>query len=399
MSVVATIRPACDGIFGPCVAVEESTTNLITNVSGVDVDFETDSDGDGAADGWHPAVHGTGDSSRVHSKSLVEGVDGGLAQRLEITAVGNSNISYLTHFASGMVPVAASTTYTASVYVRGNGNSMRLQILEYDSAGAYLTNQFSPLASRDGTWQRLEYTWTTDANVAQVVVCVDIGNGVGQWVEVDKIQLEQKPFATSFVDGSRAAGVLDYNVYEFLKSKTQFTVAFWFKINGLSTIAGQRNVLWTAGYFVEPPTMACQFFSLDTQALPAKLQWYAADPSATLNLFSTTYIAAGEWHFAALVWDRPAATRGLYLDGALEATGSLSAYEAELDFGNHPYIHLGHLTGGSYPANALFSNLIVLPTAVDADTVAEWYALQKPFFDPSPVLSVPAPSNVTLNVA
>lgn len=398
MSVVATIRPACDGIFGPCVAVEEGTTNIIA-VGSVDPDFTNDSNGDGLADGWQVWVESL-DSGRAHAMSLVDGVDTGTAQRLEITASSNTNASVLGMVVDSRASVSGGTTYTASAYIRTNHDQVRLYITEYDASGAFVKANTSPYAVGNAEWQRIEYTFMTGSNTVKISARILFGSDIGDWVEVDKYQIEQKSFATSFVDGTRGDGRLYYPLDKVLRNRSAWTIAFWLRPLGVPS-NGNTPIFWNIGEYSDPITEDYHYLRVSPAAYPNPLVWLAADRYGfSQSLSSTTQIQVGQDYLITIVWDKSGTNkRYLYVNGSLEASADTTSFSNVVLCTGRPEFWVGFYNVSAYPPNALYSNLLVLPYAVDSNTVKEWYDLRKPFFDPSPRIVVPRPSSVSLSVA
>jgi len=389
MSVVATIRPACDGIFGPCVAVEEGTTNHLQ--SPLDLTDTTV---------WVPNA-GLYPVSEVPSA----GPHGGSAFDLICNGTLGDPYFYQTYNTGASL---ADRTFTFSVYMRSDTpndvNPMALYL--YDDTAATDVHFQSFTVTRE--WRRYNITVTFAATVTDTLIRarIDPSNPSsiippdGTMLRVALPQLEEKPFATSFVDGTRGDGQLYYPLAQVLKNRSAWTVAFWVRPLGEPS-NGNRAVFWTIGQYTNPTTEDYQYCGMGALPYPSTLYWHVADRlGIAAAIQSTSLIQPGNNYLATLVWDKSGTDmRYLYLNGALEASTSLAAYSAEVLCTARPEMWVGHYSYSAYPPNALFSNFLVLPYAVDADTVAEWYALQKPFFDPAPQIVVPRPSNVSLSVA
>jgi hypothetical protein len=105
--------------------------------------------------------------------------------------------------ASMPITLAANTTYTVSGWLYGDtaGYSARLQV-NWNSGGG----TSSPALANNGTWQYVQWTFTSPANGAGTLYLLHNGgsaNGVGLYL--DGVQIENQAVATPYTTGSRAA--------------------------------------------------------------------------------------------------------------------------------------------------------------------------------------------------
>jgi len=174
-----------DGKFGKGVLIEEGTTNLVSNP-----DFE------GGTDGWilSTAAARSNAASYIGSYSLAL-----------------TNPAWPQESTYNITGIAPSTAYTFSVYVKSSLSFIRINVVDLNGTTRLNTdvrNVSIHSAENNNTWKRYTLTWTTDANADGVqirIICGESGNsGVAY---LDGFQLEQKPYATPFVNGTRR-GVL-----------------------------------------------------------------------------------------------------------------------------------------------------------------------------------------------
>ena len=112
--------------------------------------------------------------------------------------------------------VSANTVYTFSVqYQRISGTpTLRFQILAYNS-GTYLSMMSFATTSQLGVtdsagWQTASITLTTPANTNKILWYMQDGDdytGYTHTFEIRNVQMEQKSYATTFVDGTRGTTV------------------------------------------------------------------------------------------------------------------------------------------------------------------------------------------------
>lgn len=106
-------------------------------------------------------------------------------------------------------PAAASgQTWTASVWLRGavGGESIQINVVEYDNAGSSLASSTSIVTLTQG-WQRATVTRTfTDAGTTKAGMVISSNGTFSYTADVDGIQLENQPLATPYVhtDGATA---------------------------------------------------------------------------------------------------------------------------------------------------------------------------------------------------
>lgn len=180
------------GRFGKAIMVEEGTTNLLRNPS-----FET-----GALSDWTTGfgLGITGNASIVTSPVF----HGNYAVKIEIT----SSTSISDASAKQTINFAAGTTITISAYlldIQGNVQA-ELTIRCSDGQGGY---QF--LRKVFTSPGRCVFTVTIPTGYTADQIWVSIrpkSVGVVGYVIWDAVQLEAKPYATSFIDGTRAAETL-----------------------------------------------------------------------------------------------------------------------------------------------------------------------------------------------
>lgn len=375
MAVVATIRPACDGLFGPCVAVEEGTTNLLAGSTDVTL--------------WSKAS--------ISSVNRVPGGGPDGSDAYEIIATADADPRVYRYISTG-APLGGRT-FTFSSYMKlGDDDSANpVALFIYDNS---VGDPGSANYTITRTWRRYTFTKTFSAGETDstMVVRYDLGDlynytSNGAKIYVAMPQVEEKPFATSFVDGTRASGALDYS--PSVLDYRQGTVALWWRYHAAAVPA--RN--WSMLFSAQDHTPTSEYNKINIGLNSERtIRFRTSDQGAPTTDDRSASVASfqdGSWHFAAMTWDTATGKKTCVLDDQVVFDGVATALpEKQPD-----YLHVGSWVGTTYFANTLISNLLILKHAVTADTMLEWYALQKPFFDPSPMLSVPAPSGVSLSVA
>jgi len=156
-------------------AVEEGTTNVITN----------------------PLPDGTANWSKSDNNGSVSTLtyDGNeKCLVLEVTATG-SGYPRLTSNSFGPFNILSLSFYAKA---DANGKQLKANFYEGGSTKIYSTHTLTT------TWQRYTYSIDTTYNLNRMYF---VPNAVGTYY-IKLIQVEALPFATSFVDGTRADGIL-----------------------------------------------------------------------------------------------------------------------------------------------------------------------------------------------
>jgi len=174
------------GCFGQAVNVEEGTTNLISNP-----DFEVDTAG---WDTWQTSIE------RVTTEKWSGNAS------LKVTLTGTKGAAQTDIALSSPV---AGTIYTGSFYVKGAPGKFVQVLLRLWGGASATSDLYSPAITCDGTWQRIIFSRAIDYSDRTMITLAFFsdGNAVGDIYYVDGFQLEQKPYATPFVNGTRL-GVL-----------------------------------------------------------------------------------------------------------------------------------------------------------------------------------------------
>ena len=78
-------------------------------------------------------------------------------------------------------------------------------------------------APASGAWVTLERTYVPSELAASSAMHIKIPSG--KYVQIDWLQFEQKPYPTSFVDGSRAGGIVNFSGF----NENSWVANFWYK--------------------------------------------------------------------------------------------------------------------------------------------------------------------------
>ncbi|HOB44502.1 MAG TPA: LamG domain-containing protein, partial [Bacillota bacterium] len=328
---VATLRPG-EGRFGGAVAVEEGTTNCI-----VSRDFET----------WASYVTGNATGTVEFRQDPIYGK----VVKLKKTDGGSGRFGL-----KGTLSGLSGSIYTHSVYVRALSGTGRIACMYVDAAktgGGLITSQnYRNLSDLPlGQWVRIataiDGSPDTLAGGGSVYVWVDTDNGECEFAYP---QVEAKPFATSFVDGTRAAGVLTYDAS--IMPVQSATVAAWVWVPPSShwPTTSWRRIISNANDF------AARTIALYLSPTDRKLYLELSDNSNTRQTISSPSSVAEGWHHVVATWD--ASRMALYVDGSLVAQKPSPSLPT-----SHPYswIAVGSRTDDMDHLNGLIDELLILP--------------------------------------
>ena len=213
---VATLRPG-EGKFGGAVAVEEGTMNLVRTYSNADPFFTS-------LDGWTYSTSYFSAEIIDDKQSLYGGkvlklvdVDGDTTTTvwpsISCAHVGTFNYG---EYCSRKIryKIEGLTTGSFGLWSHWYG---------YDSGGNLLYNIAKDLrlsgantngyVEAEGSWQVPDSVSYPDVAYWEKSLCIgSYKTNLNATIYVDAVQAEKKPFATSFVDGTRADGNLPYKI-------------------------------------------------------------------------------------------------------------------------------------------------------------------------------------------
>ena len=209
------------GRFGQAVMIEEGVTNLL---SANQSSMEAGANADGISDGWS---FWSSDASRTHIFSRPTALhQGTFSQRAEITSA--TTAADTTIISSIITGTFGGLAYTTSVYLLSNTNKMRVHARYWDSAGVFIDDSPFSTAAPANQLTRLTLTHTAPINAARMSLYIRGITLAGEWFQVDSVQFEQRPYATSWQLGGtpRAAETLTVPSAGVL-SPTEGTIEFW----------------------------------------------------------------------------------------------------------------------------------------------------------------------------
>jgi len=342
---VATLRPS-EGRVGGAVAVEEGTTNLVPSNR---LKFE----------GW----------------TASSGVQVTLTQNVEFPEIGRNDATRIRttggtstlKYSLSIERSIANQAYTGSVYIKNIGSK---PVRFYPQLGSSVT-------VNPGEWTR--------------AIASGVGNGTTNFQfrfqalnagdALDFIawgpQAERKPFATSFVGGSRAAGVLKYQAA--MLAGESYTVSLWAKAHTNNPSTWQ--VLFD-GRSLTGNSSSQSLLEFNTSGGLMVAYQNGVGNTVTRN---TGYVLADQtdWHHYVLVFEGPRSGGifRVYVDGVQVSSFLTSLYAPSSD----PKLSIGSSAGNYW--NGLLDELLILPYAATEEEIKAWYEMNAPFYDPNAVVT------------
>jgi len=313
--------------------IEEGTTNLIANPS-----FER------GAEGWTTGTPGTGlvvtpiESALFGKHSLRLDNSQGTAPAILATRAGDGTLATWSVYARALAVEGAGATVPNTAF----GLGMAGQAAQAHDLGA--------------TWQRFAYTAVGGGGSTEAQIIVP----AGAIIEIDGAQLEAKPYATSYADGSLGTGYGWSGVADASPSGRLATVAT-LSLDGLvSTERGALSFWLTpTGPLADGATLFAlgEHLTLTVAGKDAILRWDG-------QTLATVPWQPGTTHQYALTWQGTALT--FLQDGKVAGQGTSANFA--LPAGTQ--LALGSTVTGSNVANVTVQDLAVWRGAPDTDIFA-----------------------------
>lgn len=341
---VATLRP--DGYHGGAIAVDDGTTNLVTNSTNPS-SWGSQRD---PAFGFISEQVVTTELGTLGFQKTFTGSD------FQGTRIHTGSPSFT--FANG--------DYTVSFYAKADKQiNVMYQLQTVDGNGARLDLSTNDTISTE--WKRLVYTVNPVA--AGAVSCSSLGVKIYPQTGVDPAtitvtmpQIEQKSFPTSFVSGTRAISNLQYVVPI---SPNNFTLSFWAKVNGYSG----SNPFYIQMYTTSPISANNRVF-----IRPTDLVTISAGRVVGGTITRTpdgTIEDVRQWHMYTLT--SSGTTMKVYQDGKMISSSSsiptLTGSSVTLE-----------LSGDDKLYSVMFDELRIDKIARTDDEILAWYYSNSPFW-------------------
>jgi hypothetical protein len=333
--VAANVPRFEPGKFSKAVMVEEGTTNLVS--------FP-----------WNPV----GDS--VYQTVTQD--EGTIMGQPIFKAVKKTYSSPTISIKSGLT-IPNGATFTASIWCNQiqEATASPAYIMFYKGGVGYLA--ITSYGTSPVGWKRLVVTYTnnTGAELTNVAVCFDACTNAGEITYFAAPQLEQKPYATFFIDGTRSSETLTIPMAGVLNPQE-------------GTVKGFVN-LWrapgtTAQYIFDGAGAVNQNLVVYV-GTDGKLRLEYGDGASMITLVGSTVLQKDTWYSVAWRWSSSGVE--LLLNGNLEAS---NINLPSLSFGANAC--LGSKADGTAQLDGLLDNFSVSGRVVPNVEVLEEYRSSMP---------------------
>jgi hypothetical protein len=266
--------------------------------------------------------------------------------------------------------ITAATKYTASVYVKASpGDRISLRMVQ-DVAPNFFAAQQVLHVDGSNEWIRLECTGTTAIGASTVYLMVTTDDGAATFY-CDAFQLEAQSYATTWVDGTRAAvGNLAYPA-SILTPSYDATFAAWVR---------QRSAADGALCYLLRAFQSAGINEIALARAAATEKLYAFLASATGATYALTYDSLpwnDDWHHVALTFesrgDAGVPRLAIYVDGVAVKTGTPTATPNLRSLAS---LWVGCNATANYN-RGLLTDVVLAPYAMCAGQIAGLYGLGK----------------------
>lgn len=338
-NLCATLRKG-EGKYGGAVAIEEATTNLVQN-----------------GDFSNGITHWTQSGSNTRELAVGEGYNGGNA--LKCNFVSSSTVTPRQNMVGLVLKSGDVLTGQAKIKLSDHSLFQQGTVMRFANL---LSLPLTEVRDLRGDWKLYIYQATISEDIT-VSSSQHFGFAYGsQGFEfiVDEIQLELKPYASSFVDGSRPNGMIKYNNINAGKSST---ISYWYKAHDLITVSRMFNIL-------ESNSEIFFIGSSSNSNSPALGIYDRMNGSWSIHP-SSFLLNHNEWYHIVVKWT--GINVELFVNGEFIENGT---FYREFNFEG--------LRSDIFTApNALFDDLLIAKRALSPEEIRAIYHSQRPLYDPN----------------
>jgi hypothetical protein len=322
-----------------CVELAPATTNLYTS----NVATGTDTNGD--------TTGFTALNSASLSSSAAAAWQGTKSLLVDSAASAGSGMQ------ASKAACVASTVHTVSVYLRAASGSPVVDVSLADvTNGSSSTPKVITLSTAH--WTRVECTHSSGIGTPTMALKVYTHSGAAVHFYADGLQIEAQSYATTWVNGSRAAGDLSFRLGEH-QTGDDLTAMCWV-LRGTNGEPGTLLSIGSSSNYVRIGTDGADLIATATTG---------GSDVAEIDVSLST-VADGTWHHVAVVMRRNPVSGSygleLYVDGVQVGhdapSGTLPTLSA-------PTLYVGSLAATS-PWIGFVDELVVVPFGMTAAMIA-----------------------------
>lgn len=365
------------GKFDKCIQISEVGQNLVPQPS-----FEGATDAIGLTDNWSIFNDAGGDLAA--SRDITASVYGDYSAKLTAGTINNSQ--FYTSFGSA----TSGQPYTASVWLKASiPINVTLRMRQHSSP---YTSWGTTTCAVTTTWQRFQLTVTAPATVGGRISIEPQAAGS---VWVDAVQVENKSYATHYMDGSlgggcswdgtawnstssRAKSTLRYEANDDI-NPVQGSVGLWFRIPYTAPNTDLRSNcrMFEYGHYTSP--VSSTWIAMVTDDDHSNLIFYYYNGSTGVSRSYSSFgsnCCDGEWHLATMTWGDGYLSS--YMDGVLISNDAITVTQAPSD---QTYIGVGNnrLATENFPSIDI-DDFMIVNRVLDADEVRAIYESNAPVF-------------------
>ena len=362
---VATLRP-WEGKYGGGVAIEEGTENLWTTQNVI-------------AHGSTLTNTGELYNNAPVYKNMVSNPDVGNNFGLKLISpipVSGAGVTFtLSCWYKIMNYITGPNTLNIKGYVRIAYTDGTTQTFSFGSD--YLINAIDP--KNWNKWFQLRYTFTTDTSksIQEITHAYFYSDfvGPGSWMYITAPQLEQKPFPTSYVNGTRAAGSLRYPAS--LLNVAGGTINLWVYVDpdGPHSVTTNWAMPFSVVEIIDSPYSEKNQLSLRNVANSTEWKFYVGNDAGTNTTITLGNVSKG-WHMFTITWG--AGKTEVFLDG--KSKGSVTTLPATFSRATGNVFNVGSWYNNSLYANTMIDELRIDKVARTTEEIEQWYLSGAPFY-------------------
>lgn len=357
---VATLRQT-EGKYGGAVAVEEETTNILS--PDIDTSMKTLS-------GWTSSATLNGDGSLTFYPNawyyMSAAADGFCVGKFS----PGDKVSFQAEYFLKPEDVPSGT---GSLY-------FSVRFVKADHSTADYLRLFIPLAEvKYGQWERVtfdDYTVPADSHSLALLVNFSGATEAGQ-IKIRKAQTEVKPFATSFVEGTRSAGRLSFpaNGVDINGTTWHFVWKPQQDEDSMTSQASSPKILSVGQYYHNNSFTLWHYYKKIALYIKGATKTGGWSRTIQWNPPSGWYEQGKEYIFDVQIINGNHFK--VYLDGQLIIETTIS--DAFTGVADNKWT-LG-TNDGQGSANALFDEVLVSPIVHTPEEIKAWYESETPFYD------------------